>query len=66
MTMTTTAAPPRIVRMHEVLRRCGLSRSTLNRLRRTGQFPAARQLGAQSIGWLSSDIDEWLASRPAA
>ncbi len=29
-------------------------------------FPRSIQLGAKSVGWYKTDIDEWLASRPAS
>lgn len=44
----------------------GLSLATIDRLRVRGDFPAPRKLGEQAIGFLRSDIDAWLASRPVA
>ena len=55
--------------MYEVLRYAavrqavGLSRTTLWRLERQGGFPARRQLSANSVGWLKSDVDAWIQSR---
>lgn len=44
-----------------------LSRSTRWRLERLGKFPARRQLSTNSVGWLRSEVEEWLTSRkPAA
>lgn len=31
-----------------------------------GRFPAPRQLGPLRIGWLRSEIENWLTSRPLA
>ena len=54
----------RILRLRAVEVRTGLSRTSLWRLARTGKFPAPRRLGAKAIGWLESEIEEWVASRP--
>jgi prophage regulatory protein len=44
-----------------------LSRSTVWRLERIGQFPARRQLSGNSVGWLRSEVEAWIATRaPAA
>ena len=55
-----------MLRVADVLDRVGVSRRTLCRWRADGTFPQALQLGANSIGWPSRVVDEWLASRPAA
>ena len=41
----------------------GLSRTTIWRLEKSGQFPKRVKLGQNSVGWLKGDIDTWLASR---
>jgi prophage regulatory protein len=41
-----------------------LSRSTIWRIERLGAFPKRRQLSANSIGWLRSEVSAWMASRP--
>jgi len=38
----------------------GKSRSTIYRWVRTGLLPAPRRIGPNSIGWLQSEIDEWI------
>ena len=53
----------RVLRTTEVVERIGLSRSTLWRLERTGDFPERVHLGANSVGWLETDIDGWLRNR---
>lgn len=42
----------------------GLSKSTIERLRREGDFPQARRLGRQAIGFLKAEIETWLSNRP--
>ncbi len=41
----------------------GLSRTTIWRLEKSGQFPKRVRLGQNSVGWLKGDIDTWLESR---
>jgi prophage regulatory protein len=53
-----------MLRQPEVLRRTGLSRTTIWRKIRAGDFPAPRQLGSNSIGWPESEITEWLEGCP--
>jgi len=47
-----------------VQRRTGLSRSTIYAKMAEGDFPRPIKLGKRAVGWLDSDIDEWLESRP--
>ena len=64
--MATTRTEPEILRTRAVIDKVGLSRSTLHRLRRAGEFPQAIQLSPNAVGWLATDINEWLTNRPAA
>ena len=54
----------RIVRQFEAVQRTGLSRVTLWKKIRTGQFPAPVDLGGGKIGFYSDELDRWLAERP--
>ena len=54
----------RILRDQEVRERTGLSRVQRWRRIRKGTFPAPLQLGPNSIGWLETEIEAWLAARP--
>jgi prophage regulatory protein len=40
-----------------------LSRVTIWRMERDGKFPRRRQISANSVGWLKSEIDAWVDSR---
>ena len=53
----------RILRAHEVQKIVGISRSTIWRMERKGQFPARLPLGTGSVGWLKIDIESWVNSR---
>lgn len=55
----------RLLRFSEVQAKVGLSRTTLWRLERENQFPKRKRIGKNSVGWLESEIDEWIASRAA-
>ncbi len=66
--MNTPALPANgdhLLRVPEVLKRARISRATLYRLRRTGQFPPAIQLTTRTIAWRASEIDAWLENLPA-
>ena len=54
-----------ILRTKVVVERVGLSRSHLWRLERDGQFPRKIRLGPNSVGYVESEIDEWIAARIA-
>lgn len=54
----------RYIRSDELTHMTGLSLSTIYRFERNGVFPRRRVLGPNSVGWLESDINDWLTSRP--
>ena len=48
----------------EVMHLTGRSRVTIDRWRKSGYMPDAREYGPNSIGWPVEVINEWLAIRP--
>lgn len=52
-----------ILREPQVSVLTGLSKSTRWRLEREGKFPQKRQLSAKSVGWLASEVEEWVRTR---
>ena len=56
---------PAILRRKQVEARVGLRRSTLYQRISEGTFPAPIRLGARAVGWLESDISDWLNARTA-
>ncbi|UGA53712.1 helix-turn-helix transcriptional regulator [Vibrio sp. VB16] len=50
----------KILRLKDVTEKTGLSRSTIYYLVSQKQFPSSIPLGARSVGWLESEINEWL------
>ncbi len=51
----------RIIRLHTVLARTGLSRSTLYRKIAEGTFPAQVRISVHGAGWHESAISRWIA-----
>ena len=49
-----------IVKKAVVLRALGISSATLYRLIRSGRFPKALKIGDRSVGWLQSDIADYI------
>lgn len=63
--------PAQILRIKAVIARTGLSRSALyQKLDKKGayfdcQFPTQVKLGGNAVGWIASEIDDWIAARIA-
>lgn len=52
------------IREPETLRIAGNpSRQTLYNWERDGNFPKRRKIGPNSVAWLKSEIDQWIADR---
>ena len=57
--------PGRILRLPEVLHRCGISKSSLYRMKDVGLFPPSVPIGERAVGWYERDIDQWVDTRRA-
>lgn len=64
--MATNETKVVIIPPREVVRRCGLSRSTLYRLTDEGVFPRPVALTSARSGFVESEVDQWIADRIAA
>ena len=53
----------KILRLKEVKTRTGLGRSTIYLRIAQGSFPKSIALGERAVGWLESDLDEWINER---
>jgi prophage regulatory protein len=53
-----------ILRFPQVATITGLSRATVFRLERDGEFPSRVHIGKRGVGWKSSEIAAWLDSCP--
>lgn len=56
---------PTIIRFPELLDRVPFSKMHIGRLERAGQFPRRIQLGPNSVGWIESEISDWITARIA-
>ena len=56
----------RLIKLPEVLRLTGLSRSTLYRKLKEGDFPRPVQLGKRAVAWRESEVIAWINGRPPA
>lgn len=54
----------RLIRDAECRELTGLSRSTRWRLEREGRFPKRRQISENAVGWLASELNDFIKSRP--
>jgi prophage regulatory protein len=54
-----------VLRLPEVKVRVGLSRSTIYQAILRQEFPRPIPIGARAVGWLESEIAEWLTTRIA-
>jgi prophage regulatory protein len=53
----------RFLRLPEVLQRTGLSRDSVYRMARRGEFPKPHKISARASGWLDAEIAAWIESR---
>ena len=61
--MLETNPNERFLRLSDVMKRTGLSRSTIYLNISKGLFPKNISLGVRSVGWLESEINEWMQKR---
>lgn len=52
-----------ILRLPAVKARIGLARSTIYLRISEGTFPPPVRLGPRAVGWVESEIEDWLAHR---
>ena len=56
----------RLLRRPEVEEITGLSRASIYRLMRSGDFPLPVKVSSTAVRWKESDIHAWIQSRPVA
>ncbi len=53
----------RIIRLKEVIDSTGLARSTIYKYIDEGFFPKPVSLGGRSVGWVESEVHDWILER---
>jgi prophage regulatory protein len=54
-----------ILRLPQIIKKTGLSRSTIYNLMSRGDFPQKIKLSYRTMGFLESEVDQWLAEKAA-
>ena len=50
----------RIIRLPEVKRMTGLSRSTLLAAGKSGHFPKSFKISKYAVGWMLCEVEDWI------
>lgn len=53
----------RILRLKDVIEKTGLARSTIYKYVDAGTFPEPIPLGGRSVGWVDSEVHQWIAEK---
>jgi len=53
----------KILRFQMVSERTGLVRNSINYKMRIGEFPQSIKIGKRAIGWLESEINDWISKK---
>jgi len=53
----------RILRLAQVREVTGLGRSCIYQLQAQKEFPQRIKIGARAVGWIESEVQQWLAER---
>ena len=51
-----------LIRLPEVLKRTGFGKAWIYRLISEGRFPAPVKIGVRAVGFVESEVDEWIQS----
>ncbi|WP_370557378.1 AlpA family transcriptional regulator [Edwardsiella tarda] len=54
-----------LIRLSEVQRRTGYSKAWIYRLLKENRFPQSVKIGARSIAFVESEVDDWINQRIA-
>tara|TARA_R100000664_G_C2757106_1_gene145177 strand:- start:2220 stop:2408 length:189 start_codon:yes stop_codon:yes gene_type:complete len=49
-----------ILRLKEVMDKTGVPRSTIYKYMKEGVFPQKINLSSRSVGWIESEVNEWI------
>ncbi|MFY2765438.1 helix-turn-helix transcriptional regulator [Arenimonas sp. MALMAid1274] len=62
MSRTATPLETQLLRLPTMIRRTGLSRSSIYRRVAAGTFPSPVKIGERSCAWASHEVDAWIAA----
>ncbi|KMV66803.1 hypothetical protein WB66_12620 [bacteria symbiont BFo1 of Frankliniella occidentalis] len=51
-----------LIRLPEVIKRTGISKTTIYELINEKRFPSQVKIGARAVAFIESEIDEWLVN----
>jgi prophage regulatory protein len=54
----------KILKLKEIVQLTGLSRVTIWRMEQRGEFPQKISLSPNRVGWIDSEVFDWIRSRP--
>ncbi|MFM5487919.1 helix-turn-helix transcriptional regulator [Aeromonas veronii] len=66
MNVASDRVDVRILSMKDLTVKLGLGKSTIYNMIGEGRFPRGTTIAAQKVGWLSTQVDEWIHSKFAA
>jgi len=53
----------KVLRLSQVISSTGLGRSTIYKYISEGKFPKSLKLSERCVGWLESEVHQWIQSR---
>jgi prophage regulatory protein len=53
----------KVIRLAQVMASTGLGRSTIYKYIAKDEFPAPFKISERSVGWLESEVQQWIQSR---
>lgn len=57
---------PRLLRLQDVCRTTGLGRSMIYKMEAENRFPQRVKIGHRAVGWVESEVAQWVAERITA
>ncbi|MBA0206097.1 helix-turn-helix transcriptional regulator [Pectobacterium aroidearum] len=52
-----------LIRLSGVMKKTGLRKSWIYLLMKQGEFPQTVKIGARSVAWVESEVNDWIAER---
>ena len=52
-----------LIRLSGVMKKTGLKKSWIYMLMKQGDFPQTVKIGARSVAWVESEVNDWIAAR---